>query len=136
MTDETQAHSAETETPAVARDLAARAVRTARERAEAIKAGAEKATAQIESGLTAAAATLADASRSLQGALYDDVTATLGAVEKIAAAKTLAEAAQLHTQYLSERSQVALARMAKASTYLAGLLQNGARRAAPDGQAA
>ena len=131
MTDEahTEAATSKIEIPAVARDLAARAVKSAQERAEALKASAEKATAQIESGLNTAATTLADASRNVQGAIYDDVKATLAAVEKVAAAKSLAEAAQLHVEYLADRSQVGLARISKASEYLARALQDGAKSA-------
>ena len=137
MTDEahTEAATSKIEIPAVARDLAARAVKSAQERAEALKASAEKATAQIESGLNTAATTLADASRNVQGAIYDDVKATLAVVEKIASAKSLAEAAQIHVQFLGDRSQVGLARMAKANEYVAKALQEAAKTAQDMGAA-
>ena len=128
-TAHTEAATSKIEFPAVARDLAARAVQSAQERAEALKASAEKATAQIESGLNTASTTLADASRSVQGAIYDDVKATLAAVEKIASAKSLAEAAQVHVEYLGDRSRVGLARVSKATEYLARTLQDGAKSA-------
>jgi hypothetical protein len=114
---------------AAARDYAAQAIKTAQERAEALNAGVEKATSQLESGVHTASTTLAEASRNVQGAIYEDVKATLGAIEKIASAKSLAEAAQIHVQYLGDRSQVSLARMTKATEYLARALQDGARSA-------
>jgi len=117
------------EMPAAARDFAARAVRNAQERAESLKASAERATAQFESGLNVASTTLADASRNVQGALYDDVQATLAALEKTASAKTLAEAAQVHVDYLGDRARVGIARMSKASEYLAKAMQDGAKSA-------
>jgi len=133
MTDtaNTQAAAAASkiEIPAVARDLAARAVKSAQERAEALKERAGKGTSQIESGLNTAATTLADVSRNVQSAIYDDVKATLAAVEKIAAAKSLAEAAQVHVEYLGDRSQAGLARVTKATEYLAKAMLDGAKGA-------
>jgi hypothetical protein len=128
-TTHTEATTSKIEIPAVARDLAARAVKTAQERAEALKASAEKATAQIESGLNAASTTLAGASRNVQGVIYDDVKAALSAVERIAAATSLAEAAQVHVEYLADRSQVGLARITKATEYFTKALQDGAKSA-------
>ena len=131
MTDtantEAAAATSKIEIPAAARDLAARAVKTAQERAEELKSMADKATARIESGLGVASNTIADASRNLQGAIYDDVKSALAAAEKIAAAKSLAEAAQIHVQYLGERSQIGFARMAKSNEYFARALQDGAK---------
>jgi hypothetical protein len=126
---ETAGSTSKIEIPAVARDLAARALKNAQERAEAFKANAEKATAQIESGLNTVSTTLADASRNVQGAIYDDVKATLSAVEKFASARNLAEAAQAHADYLSDRSQVGFARISKATAYFAKAMQDGARSA-------
>ena len=117
------------EIPAAARDLAQRAVKTAQERAEAMKATAEKATSALESGVSTAATTIADISRNVQGAVYADVKATLAAVEKIAAAKSLAEAAQVHVEFLGAQSQVGLARVTKATEYLAKVMQDGAKSA-------
>lgn len=117
------------EIPAAARDLAHRAVKTAQERAEALNASVEKATSTIESGVSTAATTVADISRNIQGAVYADVKATLAAVEKIAASKSLAEAAQFHVEFLGQQSQVGLARVTKATEYLAKVLQDGAKSA-------
>ena len=114
---------------AVARDIAARAVKTADERVEALHASAEKATATLEASLGTASTTLGEVSRNIQSAIYADAKAALAAIEKIASAKSFAEAAGIHVQYLSERSQIGLARMAKANEYLAKALQDGANGA-------
>ncbi len=129
MTETAETVTPKVEIPAGARDFAARAIKSAEERVEALNASAEKATASFESGLNTASSTLADASRKIQGAIYEDVKATLAAVEKIASAKSLAEAAQIHLGFLGDRSQVGLARFAKASEYLARAMQDGAKSA-------
>jgi hypothetical protein len=124
------------ETQNFARDLAARAIKTAEARVEALNATAEKATAQLESGLSTVSTTLADAARNMQGAIYEDVKAALSAVERIAGAKSLAEAAQVHVQYLGERGQVGLARIAKANEYWAKAAQEAFARMAPKSEKA
>lgn len=131
MTIDTEytAATSKIEFPAVARDLAQRAVKTAQERADTMKASAEKATATIESAFAGSAATAADVARGLQGAIHDDVKATLASVEKMTEAKSLAEAAQIHVEYLGERGRVGLDRMKSASDYLAKALQDGADKA-------
>jgi hypothetical protein len=117
------------EIPSVARDLAQRAVKTAQERAETFNATAEKATATLESALTTSTATVADVARAMQGAIHADVKATLATVEKIAAAKSLAEAAQIHVEFLGERGQVGFARMRSATDYFAKAMAASADRA-------
>jgi hypothetical protein len=117
------------EVPTVARDLAQRAVKTARERADNFNATAEKATASLESALATSTTTVADVARAFQGAIHADVTATLATVEKIAAAKSLAEAAQIHVEFLGERGQISLARMRSATEYFAKAMAKNAERA-------
>jgi hypothetical protein len=125
MTTETA--TAKIEIPAVARDLAQRAVKTAQERADVLKANAEQATATIESAFNGSAATMAEVARALQGAIHDDVQAALASVEKMTAAKSLAEAAQIHVEFLGERGRVGLERMKSASDYLAKALNLGVK---------
>jgi hypothetical protein len=129
MTTETYVAASKIEIPAVARDLAQRAVKTAQERADAMKASAEKATATIESAYTGSAATVADIARAVQDAIHADVKATLSSFEKMTAAGSLAEAAQIHVEFLGERGRVGLDRMKGASDYLAKALQTGAKSA-------
>jgi hypothetical protein len=88
-----------TETPVdatAAREFVLRAAKTAKEQAESLRNGVEKATSNLESAFNTSVATVADASRAMQGAYYKDVEATLAAVEKLATSKSLAEAAQVH----------------------------------------
>jgi len=125
-THEAQASAAKFEIPAAARDFAQRAVKTAQERAETLNDNAEKATSAIESALSGAAATAAEAARSLQGAIYAEITATLTNVEQISAAKSLAEAAEIHVKYLGERGRVAAARVNTVNEYVANAVQDGA----------
>jgi len=128
MTTESPAAS-KIEIPAVARELAQRAVKTAQERADAMKASAEKATATIESAYSGSAATMAEVARAVQDAIHDDVKATLSSVEKMTAAKSLAEAAQIHVEFLGERGRVGLERFKSASDYLAKGLRSGVKSA-------
>ncbi|MFZ0208291.1 MAG: phasin family protein, partial [Roseiarcus sp.] len=72
-------------------------------------------------------ATVADASRAMQGALYKDVEATLAAVEKLASSKSLAEAARVHVEFLNQRGQVGLERFKSATDYLANALQSASK---------
>ena len=72
-------------------------------------------------------ATVADASRALQGALYKDVETTLAAVEKLASSKSLAEAARVHVEFLNQRGQVGLDRVKSATDYLANALQSASK---------
>src|SRR5271156_1278012 len=74
-------------------------------------------------------ATAADAARAVQGAVYQDVEATLAAVEKLAAAKSFAEAAQVHVEFLSQRGRVSLDRFNSATDYLAKALQSASKTA-------
>jgi hypothetical protein len=122
MTIESPA-AAKIEIPAVARDLAQRAVKTAKERADAMKATAEQATATVESAFNGSAATFAEMARAVQGAIHEDVTATLASVEKMTAADSLAEAARIHAEFLGERGRVGLERLRSVSDYVGKALQ-------------
>jgi hypothetical protein len=124
-TDQTNTETAVDAT--AARDFVLRAAKTAKEQAESLRNGAEKATSTLESTLNTSVATVADASRALQGALYKDVEATLAAVEKLASSKSLAEAAQVHVEFLNQRGQVGLERFKSATDYLANALQSASK---------
>ena len=120
----------DTETPVettAARDFVLRTAKTAKEQAESLRNGAEKATANLESALNTSVATVAEASRAVQGAIYKDVEATLAAVEKLASSKSLAEAARVHVEFLNQRGQVGLDRVKSATDYLANALQSASK---------
>jgi len=110
-----------------AREFVLRAAKTAKEQAESLRSGAEKATSNIEPAFNTSVATVADASRAMQGALYKDVEATLAAVEKLASSKSLAEAARVHVEFLNQRGQVGLDRVKSATDYLANALQSASK---------
>ena len=110
-----------------AREFVLRAAKTAKDQAESLRNGAEKATSNIESAFNTSVTTVADASRAMQGALYKDVEATLAAVEKLASSKSLAEAARVHVEFLNQRGQVGLERFKSATEYLANALQSASK---------
>ncbi len=118
-----------TQIPAAIADYAQRFAKAAEARVESVNENVGKATSMLESAVSGSATNLAEVSRNVQGAIYDDVKASLAAVEKIAAAGTLSEAAKIHVEFLNERGQVGLARVKSISDYLAKTLQTGAKQA-------
>ena len=110
-----------------ARDFVLRTAKTAKEQAESLRNGAEKATSNLESAFSTSVATVADASRAMQSAFYKDVEATLAAVEKLASSKSLADAARVHVEFLNQRGQVGLDRVKSATDYLADALQSASK---------
>ena len=96
--------------PEAARDFVKRSAETAKERAADVHAGAEKATSAIQTAATDAVTGVADFSRKLQAASYDDATAFFSSITKIASAKSLSEAYQMHIDYLRERNDVNIER--------------------------
>ena len=115
------------EIPAAARDFVQRAAKSVQEGADSLNARAQEATSAIESAIGGTATTVAEATRKVQDAIYEDVKTGLAAVEQLASAKTLAEAAQVHVDYLSERGQVQIARMKSATEYFVKAVQDGAK---------
>ena len=115
------------EIAAAAREFVQRAAKSVQDGADSLNVNAQKATSAIESAISGSATTVAEASRKMQDALYEDVKMGLAAVEKTANAKTLAEAAQFHVDYLSERGQVQIARMKSATEYFVKAVQDGAK---------
>jgi hypothetical protein len=115
------------EIPAALREFVQRAAKSVQDGADSLNVNAQKSTSAIESAISGSATTVAEASRKVQDALYEDVKMGLAAVEKMANAKTLAEAAQLHVDYLSERGQVQIARMKSATEHFVKAVQDGAK---------
>ena len=115
------------EIPTSAREFVQRAAKSVQQGADSLNARAHEATFAIETAIGGSATTVAEATRKMHDALYEDVKTGLAAVEKMANATTLAEAAQLHVDYLSERGQVQMARMKSAGEYFVNAVQNGAK---------
>jgi len=115
------------EIPTAAREFVQRAAKSVQDGADSLNASAHKATSAIESAIGGSATTVAEATRKMHDALYEDVKMGLAAVEKMSNAKTLAEAAQAQVDYLSERGQVQIARMKSATEYFVKAVQDGAK---------
>ena len=128
MTD-TQTDTVETPAATATRDFVMRAAKAAKEQAATFNRGAEKTTAVLESAIASSATTVADAARAMQSAIYRDVEAAIANVEKLAASRSLAEAAQLHVEFLSQRSQVSLERFKSATDYMAKAMQSASKTA-------
>ena len=106
------------EIPQAARDFVKRSAETARDRASEVHAGAHKATGTIEGAVINAVTGVADINRELFKAAYEDAQAAFIAVEKFAGAKSLAEAYQLHVDYLRERSEVGMTRAKNVAAFV------------------
>lgn len=117
------------EVPEAARDLVKRAVDTAKERAADAHAGAEKVTAVIENAAVGAVSETVKISRDVQQAFYEDAEAFFTGIDKLASARTFADALQIQSDYLRSRSEVAMARAKSASDYAGKLFVAGARTA-------
>ena len=98
------------EVPESARDFVKRSAEMAKDRAGDIHTGTVKATDAIENATTTAVSGLAKFSRNVQAAAYDDASAYLNSVGKIASATSFGEAVQIHVDYLRERSDVNMGR--------------------------
>jgi phasin len=113
--------------PEAARDFVKRAVDTAKERAADAHAGAEKVTAVIEDAAVGAVNETVKISRNVQQAFYEDAEAFFTGLDKIASAKTFADALQIQSDYLRSRGEVAVARAKSASEYAGKLFAEGAK---------
>src|SRR5260370_26386047 len=82
------------------RDFVKRSAEQAKETAETIRNGADKITTSLETAAAEAVGGAAALSRNLQQAVYQDVEGFLAAVEKVASAASMKEAAQLHVVFL------------------------------------
>jgi phasin len=115
--------------PEAARDFVKRAIGTAKERAADAHAGAEKATAVFEDAAVNAVSETVKFSRNVQQAIYEDAEALFTGIDKLASAKTFADALQIQSDYLRSRGEVAVARAKSASEYAGKLFAEGARTA-------
>jgi hypothetical protein len=125
---ETVAAAAKTiEIPTSAREFVQRAAKSVQEGADTLNARAHDATSAIETAIGGSATTAAEAARKVQDTIYEDVKSALAAVEKLSKSANLAEAAQVHIDYLSERGQVQIARMKSATELFVKALQDGTK---------
>lgn len=126
-----EAEAAETanKTIETAREYAHRAAEAVLERASSLHAGAEKATASIETAAVESVEGLAKASREIQNALFDDAKAAIAAFEKTVAAKSVGEAVRVQADYVRAQFDVNVSRAKTVGSLVAQAAQDGAKRA-------
>ncbi|HMN72928.1 MAG TPA: phasin family protein [Rhodoblastus sp.] len=126
-----EAEAAETANKAIetAREYAHRAAEAVLERATSLHAGAEKATASIESTAIDSVESLAKASREIQNALLDDAKAAIAAFEKTVAAKSVGDAFRVQADYYRAQFDVNVSRAKTVGALVAQAAQDGVKRA-------
>src|SRR6266496_3286416 len=92
------------EIPKSAREFVKRTAATAKERAAAMHDGANKVAGVIEGAIVDGVTGVADVNRKLIHTAHDDTEAALAAIDKLAAAKSLAEANRLTVDYSRQRA--------------------------------
>ena len=112
-----------------AREYAHRAAEAVLERATSLHAGAEKATASIESGAIDSVESLAKASREIQNAMFDDAKAAIAAFEKTVAAKSVGDAFRVQTDFYRAQFDVNVSRAKTVGALVAQATQDGVKRA-------
>jgi len=117
------------EIPQAAREFVKRSATTAKGNAADIHAGANKVTGALESGVINAVTGVADANRKLFEAAHEDAQAALVAIEKLAGAKSFAEAYQLYVDYVRERGEVGLARAKGVAEFVSEKVAEGIKTA-------
>ena len=113
------------EIPEAAREFVKRSAETARDRASDVHASAHKVTGAIEGAVIKAVTGVADLNRELFKAAHQDAQAAFVAVEKLAGAKSLAEAYQLQVDYLRERTEVGVTRAKNAAEFVSDKAADG-----------
>jgi len=117
------------EVPEAARDFVKKQAETAKVRAADFYAGSEKASEVIETAVTGSVSEAAKIGRNIQQALYQDAEAFFAGIDKLASAKSINEAVQIHSDLLRAHGETLVSR-AKASTeYLGKLVTEGAKTA-------
>jgi hypothetical protein len=117
-----------------AREFVKRGAATAKQRAAAMHDGANKVAGVIEGAIVDAVTGVADINRKLIDTAHDDTAAALAAIDKLAAAKSLAEAYQLYLNYWRERGEMGMARAKNVATFLSAKVYDGVK-AVEDGAA-
>jgi phasin protein len=122
------------EVPEAAREFVKRAASAAKERAAHAQVGVEKATAAIERAAASSVVETAKVSRAIQKAVYQEVDAALGGIQKLAAAQSLGDVFQVQSDYFHDRVAATTARAGAIGGYLTELVHQVAKFA--NGQAA
>ena len=117
------------EFPQVARDYATRAAEAVLGRASAIHDGAGKATAAIEMAATGSVTTVAQVSRDIQNAMFDDAKAAISAFENTVAAGSVADAARIQAAFLRTQLDVNVSRAKTIASLIAEATNAGAKLA-------
>ncbi len=112
-----------------AREYAHRAAEAVLERATSLHAGAEKATATIETAAVDSVESLAKVSREIQTAMLDDAKAAIAAFEKTVAAKSVGEAFRVQADYARAQFDVNVTRAKTVGALVAQAAQDGVKRA-------
>jgi hypothetical protein len=104
--------------PDAAREFVKRSAAAAKDRSTDLHVGANKMNGAIEAALLSAVSTMADVNRRIVDAAYQDTEASLAAIDRLAGAKSLAEAYQVSVDYLREQREVSVARVRSATEFV------------------
>src|SRR5262249_45351416 len=115
------------EIPESAREFVTRSTATAKERAAAMHDGANKIVGNIEGAIVDAVTGAAEINRKLIGAAHEDAGAALAAIDKLAGAKSAAEAYQLYMDFWRKRAEVGMARTRNVGAFVDEKLSSGAK---------
>ncbi len=126
---ESNVAGAATKTIETAREYAHRAAEAVLDRATSLHAGAEKATATIETAAVDSVESLAKASREIQTAMLDDAKAAIAAFEKTVSAKSVGEAFRVQADYARAQFDVNVTRAKTVGALVAQAAQDGVKRA-------
>ena len=113
------------EIPEAAREFVKRSAETARDRASDVHASAHKVTGAVEGAVIKAVTGVADINRELFKAALQDTQAAFTAIEKLAGAKSFAEAYQLQVDYLRERAEVGMTRTKNVAEFVSDKAADG-----------
>jgi hypothetical protein len=122
------------EIPESAREFVKRGAATAKQRAAAMHDGANNVAGVIESAIVDAVTGVADINRKLIATAQDDTEAALAAIDKLAAAKSLAQAYQLTVDYWRERGEIGMGRAKIVAAFVSAKVYDGVK-AVEDGAA-
>lgn len=121
--------SSKIEVPASAREFVQRTAASAKDRAETVHTGANKATETVEKFATSLVGGYANFTRGLLDATLANVQHALTTVEKVAAAKSVNEAIQLQADYVRESANANIERVKNAAETAKTALVDGAKSA-------
>ena len=115
------------EIPESAREFVKRGAATAKQRAAAMHDGANKVAGVIEGTIVDAVTGVADINRKLIDTAHDDTAAALASIDKLAAAKSLAEAYQLTVDYWRERGEIGMGRAKNVAAFVSAKVYDGVK---------